>query len=385
MNDFIDPATLSPASESEAGSPAPIASGSNPRKRPRSEISSEERKEARAHRNRIAAQNSRDRRKAQFAYLERRVAELEEENRALRAARGVPLLPVTASTAFKAEEEHKRLEASARDRENEELRERIKTLERGWDAVIKALAAQGLPLANPVTPSAPAPAPAPPTTVAPPPVYPISPSPSHSSLDYSASSSSSPSVRPLSTPESSEQQHDTSATAPSTTSPHTTTTTPTSNTNTTEPDDATMENLFMEILAPLPDLASPRPAAATVLRSAAQASGESDTPAEGSTSKVVGAEGERTGLGLRGVEMMDLGTGAAGMGVGVGMDGTGAGVDLGHVLNNEWDAGLEMQRILESLGVPGDYEPQEQQGLSELELDMGWTYNGAESLGVGAF
>ncbi|KAF8070045.1 hypothetical protein FPV67DRAFT_1560995 [Lyophyllum atratum] len=201
MHHFIDPASLSPAPESEAGSPAPSASGSNPRKRPRTETTSEERKEARAHRNRIAAQNSRDRRKAQYSYLERRVAELEDENRALRSARGVPLLPISASTSFKAEEEHKRLETSARERENEELKERIKTLERGWDAVIKALAAQGVPLAAPAPPT-------PTSTVAPPPIYPISPAPSHSSLDFSPTSSSSPSALPLDTPSFSEQQQE---------------------------------------------------------------------------------------------------------------------------------------------------------------------------------
>lgn len=32
-----------------------------------------------------------------------------------------------------------------RDKENEELRERIRTLERGWDAIVQALASQGLP------------------------------------------------------------------------------------------------------------------------------------------------------------------------------------------------------------------------------------------------
>ena len=63
--------------------------GQPPRKRSRSDITPEERREARAHRNRIAAQNSRDRRKAQFAYLERRVQELEEENRQLRAGMGL--------------------------------------------------------------------------------------------------------------------------------------------------------------------------------------------------------------------------------------------------------------------------------------------------------
>ncbi|TEB37230.1 hypothetical protein FA13DRAFT_1786417 [Coprinellus micaceus] len=154
----------------------PSSSSQPPRKRARTEVSSEERKEARAHRNRIAAQNSRDRRKAQFSYLERRVAELEDENRRLRA--GIPVSPPTttpltamapppqfsavnlpslaslASVAASAaagipmrshEEELRMRREQERERENEELKERIKTLERGWDAVVKALAAQGLP------------------------------------------------------------------------------------------------------------------------------------------------------------------------------------------------------------------------------------------------
>ncbi len=115
--------------------PSSISESGPSRKRPRSDVSSEERKEARAHRNRIAAQNSRDRRKAQFCQLERRVQELEEENRQLRAGFGLAQAP----TPSKSPEE------AARDRENEELKERIKTLEKGWDAVVKALAAQGLP------------------------------------------------------------------------------------------------------------------------------------------------------------------------------------------------------------------------------------------------
>src|SRR5262245_54050806 len=41
------------------------------------------------------------------------------------------------------------LKEKARDKENEELRERIKSLEKGWDAVVKALATQGLPLPPP--------------------------------------------------------------------------------------------------------------------------------------------------------------------------------------------------------------------------------------------
>jgi hypothetical protein len=108
----------------------------NPRKRPRSEASPDERKEARAHRNRIAAQNSRDRRKAQFTYLERRVAELEEENRLLRAGMNVP----PSSTPSSTEEQRGREKEFAREKENEELRERIRTLEKGWNAVVQALA-----------------------------------------------------------------------------------------------------------------------------------------------------------------------------------------------------------------------------------------------------
>ncbi|KAG5651865.1 hypothetical protein H0H81_007112 [Sphagnurus paluster] len=377
MNHFIDPAALS---ESDvAASPSPSASGSstsNPRKRPRTESSSEERKEARAHRNRIAAQNSRDRRKAQFSYLERRVAELEEENRALRAARGIPLLPVSASNTFQAEEEHKRLEASARDRENEELKERIKTLERGWDAVIKALAAQGLPLA----PAPPQPQPA---VVAPPPVFPISPAPSHASLDHSPS----PAASPIPIPEPSEPQTESTrhlarvATigAQRPIPHHQTTTAPppppgaSASSNQTDPDDAAMESLLMEILAsPLPAPDSPRPAAATAdphRESAAQTARPSQSPAAASRGPAKVAPAAEESGSVSGVEMMDFGLGA-------GMDGVLA-------MGTEWDSdnGLEMQRILASLGVAGEFaQEQEQQGLSELEI--GWSLEG---MGVDVF
>ncbi|KAJ8076377.1 hypothetical protein PM082_000798 [Marasmius tenuissimus] len=178
-------------------SPSPSLAGPS-RKRPRSELSSEERKEARAHRNRIAAQNSRDRRKAQFVHLERRVAELEEENKRLRA--GLPPAdPVQ----------------DAKDRENQELRARIATLERGLEAVVKAFAVQGLPSSLPPTDvsspakssdsiptfSAESPIPTlspssstssistPSSTGSPAPEsFPISPSPSHASLDFSFTS-----------------------------------------------------------------------------------------------------------------------------------------------------------------------------------------------------
>ncbi|KAF7796653.1 hypothetical protein EIP86_007836 [Pleurotus ostreatoroseus] len=136
---------------SPASSPAPSSSSEcPPRKRPRSELTTEERKEARAHRNRIAAQNSRDRRKAQFTYLERRVAELELENRQLRADMGITSEPASPDVS------HHSLalaKDSAREKENEELRARIKTLENGWDAVVKALAASGLPLNIPAPPA----------------------------------------------------------------------------------------------------------------------------------------------------------------------------------------------------------------------------------------
>ncbi|GBE80601.1 hypothetical protein SCP_0303160 [Sparassis crispa] len=166
--------------------------GAPPRKRARGETSVEERKEARAHRNRIAAQNSRDRRKAQFAYLERRVAELEEENRQLRAGMGLVGLRRPQENSDRTRDQERERDA-ARDRENAELKERIKTLETGWDAVVKALAASGLPLNVPsIAPSAsdpaepPSPSSQPPTTtfsvfVPPSPIFPISPPPSHDS------------------------------------------------------------------------------------------------------------------------------------------------------------------------------------------------------------
>lgn len=144
----IDPATLSSPSPTTTHEDIDLSHEAGPsRKRLRTQcLTTDERREARAHRNRIAAQNSRDRRKAQFVYLERRVAELEEENRLLRATVGLPFSGPSASlpSSSKSEEEHLRDERDReRERENEELKERVRTLERGWD-VIKALA-QGLP------------------------------------------------------------------------------------------------------------------------------------------------------------------------------------------------------------------------------------------------
>lgn len=158
---FVNPSNLSLPSSSRKRHASPSSSRADspdvsvdepPRKRPRSAMTPDERKEARAHRNRIAAQNSRDRRKAQFSLLERRVAELEEENRRLRA--GVPMSdyasPSASSvsepevTTIQQEQERERKRAEEqRERENLELRERIRTLEMGYEAVLRTLAAQG--------------------------------------------------------------------------------------------------------------------------------------------------------------------------------------------------------------------------------------------------
>ncbi|KAF8187521.1 hypothetical protein BJ912DRAFT_970051 [Pholiota molesta] len=215
---FIDPAALT----FTPPSPAPSSSYTHDddedagpsRKRQRTadsndttkELSvSEQRKEARAHRNRIAAQNSRDRRKAQFTYLERRVAELEEENRRLRAGIQVPPAAPSptqvAATGFASQvalssvlEDRLRAEREReRERENQELKERIRTLERGWDAVVKALAAQGLPTGLTVATAQPEPAQTIPPVAVPTqqptttqPAYTAfpSPAPSNASLDF---------------------------------------------------------------------------------------------------------------------------------------------------------------------------------------------------------
>ena len=143
-------------------------------------MTAEERKEARAHRNRIAAQNSRDKRKAQFVALERRVAELEEENRQLRA--GMSLTDLKRSDSHQRREDFER--DRARERENAELKERIKSLEKGWETVMKVLAAQGIPTNTVVPPSPPQSSNSPttfPVLVPSAPVFPMTPSPSLSS------------------------------------------------------------------------------------------------------------------------------------------------------------------------------------------------------------
>jgi len=133
----------------------------------------------------------------------------------------------------------------------------------------------------------------------------------------------------------------------------------------------------MEILAsPLPSSADPTlsPAAATTARqSFAQTAGDaSATQAAGGSEEIVnlgvvdagvvgGDSGSGTGTGLDEIEVMDFG---------MEMDGT---VTLDLELGQEWEHGLELQKILTSLGVVGgEYE---MQGPSELDLDLGMGWN----------
>ncbi|EPQ57104.1 hypothetical protein GLOTRDRAFT_127481 [Gloeophyllum trabeum ATCC 11539] len=244
-NPSVDPMSLSLPSPSDSTSgkrsSSPDSNVEGPsRKRQRSDATSEERREARMHRNRIAAQNSRDRRKAQFSYLERRVAELEEENRQLRASLGTQGFIRAQDTGSLGQEKER-----ARDRENEELKERIKTLERGWEAVVKALAAQGLPTGLSSASLPPASTLEPsirPLPVAVPPNFPLSPAPSHSS------SSALPSPGPLYPDGSDFTRHSARLNGVLATAGPSLPT----NTTTSTIDEAAMDTLLREILAEPP-------------------------------------------------------------------------------------------------------------------------------------
>ncbi|KAG8997648.1 hypothetical protein FRB93_014008 [Tulasnella sp. JGI-2019a] len=161
----IDPSSLFYAPTAQAPSPACSSSSpssNNSRKRPRTDYAtSEERKEARAERNRVAAQVSRDRRKAEFGELRERVNALERENAALRAASSSgavsALFTTTIGTPTVLETE--------REKENRELKERVRVLENALSTlsqnVVNAL--QGVSggmgaLSNLLPPVTPAPA-----------------------------------------------------------------------------------------------------------------------------------------------------------------------------------------------------------------------------------
>ena len=114
------------------------------------------------------------------------MAQLEEENQRLRA--GMGLSQFTPADISPERE-------SVQARENRELKERIKSLESGWSAVIKALQASGLPLNIQVPPPASTESPLPPPTSSAgslptlvpssPAAYPLSPATSTSSLSSS--------------------------------------------------------------------------------------------------------------------------------------------------------------------------------------------------------
>ncbi|KDR67592.1 hypothetical protein GALMADRAFT_161615 [Galerina marginata CBS 339.88] len=425
---FINPSSLSFASSSfSPASPAPSSSythdddehddidpthASGPaRKRARTSASSsskdsaapapsisEQRKEARAHRNRIAAQNSRDRRKAQFGYLERRVAELEEENRRLRAGMGIVPVAAPAAAATPAKpvfaapssvpislstvEDHLRAQREhEREKENEELKERIKTLERGWDAVVKALAAQGVAagLLGPAQSQQPQPS-STPVVAAPPPSQPSqpftafpSPAPSHSSLDHELSATSpipdfSPSI-PSQSQSSSPSQTQTQQLQASNAPTHSDSTRHLARVATTggpllarsvslqrvvsveaaaedSDNDKAMEALFREILA------SPRASHAAVpVKGAA---------AQVSVSAIVGAGAEAASGGAGEAEEKKDGEAEAEAG------GDSSSADESAVV--EWANEIEMQRMLDNMimGIQGD----ESGVMLDLDLDM---------------
>ncbi|KAJ6500149.1 hypothetical protein C8R47DRAFT_1110649 [Mycena vitilis] len=381
----VNPSSLS---MDNSPSPAPDSPDSGPsRKRARtSSTTGDDRKEARAHRNRIAAQNSRDRRKAQFTYLERRVSELEEENRQLRAGL---VVPASRPEQTKAEEERER----AKERENEELRERIKTLEKGWDAVMKALAAQGLSTAT-APPAAPQPSTEPsPTTPEPPTkqqptespaptfpaleptmTFPISPAPSHNSLDFdldlSSSSSfmSSPVITPKTEHDLDTTRHPAAGGIDLSLELHSVSGSDDSSAPGEESaiDDATMENLLREILA------SPRLAAAGLPFDVPGGPSSEASPTDASPSSSF--QPEVTADDMLGLEGL------------VGAGANGAGGDAGS-----WDSELEvdmmeMDRILGLLPAASDAAAL----LEDLGLGLTWgemenVTAGGETALVGVF
>ncbi|KAF7306035.1 BZIP domain-containing protein [Mycena chlorophos] len=356
--------SVDPSSISMSPSPEPEEQGPS-RKRQRTSTSSEERKEARAHRNRIAAQNSRDRRKAQFSYLERRVSELEEENRQLRAGIAVP--PA---------------QQQDRDRENEELRARIRTLEEGWNVVVKALAANGVPMVTaapattaPPPPPATAPVPEQPAA-APEPVvaapadsfqeptmsFPLSPAPTTSSLDFDLSSPPSFMSSPLITPKTEEEPDSARHLARVASTP-----VAVASPEETVIDDATMDDLFREILAPSPSLVPANlpfdaPPAVQFQDSAESTSPAAPYPPQMTPGDILGLEGL---VGSSGATEVDG--------------------DNSEIWTGELEVDmLEMDRILELLPAA---DAAFQQNLDQLNIDIGlsWADVSAEPNLVGVF
>ncbi|KAF8325275.1 uncharacterized protein EI90DRAFT_2186673 [Cantharellus anzutake] len=151
----IDPASLSyPAPDSSTASssqsPAPPSPGQSRKRQRLSEpTASEEKKVARAERNRIAAQESRDRRKKEFADLHKRVAELEAENAALRQSTQGAVIGNERTTRS--------------EQENAELLERVARLEAALTSIMPLISGSRSSTSTPVTPTSEVTAPPAPT------------------------------------------------------------------------------------------------------------------------------------------------------------------------------------------------------------------------------
>lgn len=158
------PRASSPSPSSLSASDySPEPTSATPKRR-RTMMTAEERRDARAHRNRLAAQSSRDRKKAQYEQLSIRVNELEEENRALR-------MGITSTGVDRALEQ-----------ENAQLRERIQNLEQAWQNMTKIIGAFAIPSTTQTTPKF---------------DFPVSPTaPSLSVSDSTADASSEPTCEP---------------------------------------------------------------------------------------------------------------------------------------------------------------------------------------------
>ncbi|CAG8604318.1 1922_t:CDS:1 [Acaulospora colombiana] len=176
----MDQACYSPHPSMDSASdytPERVVHTTTTKRRPRGSMTAEERREARAHRNRLAAQSSRDRKKAQFEQLATRLAELEEENRSLRLGLARPTSASSSSSS---------LEAGLLQ-ENQDLRARVQQLELAWQNMTKILATMAIPVPLPSSSSAALPAMATttrPTTNTPisnDPKLPLSPAPTSSS------------------------------------------------------------------------------------------------------------------------------------------------------------------------------------------------------------
>jgi hypothetical protein len=137
-----------------------------------------------------------------------------------------------------------------------------------------------------------------------------------------------------------------------------------------------MEDLFREILAPLPP---PSPVNASSSLALPLSNVFAPEKAQTQAGKDEAAQIAPSGGEMGGESGMDLGMG----GIEIGMDmNMGSGVDMGE--SQQWTANeTEMQRILETLGQ--GYEHLLHQQQQELERELGWDAFGATVPGVGVF